>query len=217
MCKICQNFAKFDQFFSGFAQNAAIFKSCWRLKLNGCKLVKIWILHTFNFRFEKHLIFFHLHEHSIFHLIFTELSRPAAKVGLRLTRAHHGLRRPSLREWSARTRRDSRAVETSAEPEPVIAQMWRAAPPSPLQIQLQVDTVRSTLQKRIHQETSRISLATRLLEQWDTRKSIYLCGENFTKLNPKNDYDSWYADNIRWSHSNAAVPGQRATSICSIE
>ena len=44
-CKICQNVAEFllnfDQNISGFSQNATIFKSCWRLKLNGCKLVKI--------------------------------------------------------------------------------------------------------------------------------------------------------------------------------
>ena len=50
-------FLNFYQMFSGLSQNAAIFKSCWRLKLNDCKLVKIQILRTFNFRFEQHLIF----------------------------------------------------------------------------------------------------------------------------------------------------------------
>ena len=73
MPECCWISAKFDQIFSGFSQkfNAAILG-----KSQNC---------TFSFRFgNAHIYFscwktfnFHFHEHSIFHLIFTELSGPS--------------------------------------------------------------------------------------------------------------------------------------------
>ena len=121
----CWIIAKCWPTFLEFSQNAAIFKSCWRLKLNGCKLVKILILRTFHVRFEKHLVF--IYTNIKFFIKFSPSSparRPASRMSYcrayacRLPgrrRRRTAVRRPSKDRgnlsWKVRSARD-RTIRT---------------------------------------------------------------------------------------------------------